>query len=59
MPAAAVLAGGGEVAIEMCEERAGNVRLAVLLLAQVGLREVVAAIEDAPFGVRGKHLSRN
>jgi hypothetical protein len=50
---AAVLAGHGrrEVAIQVREQRARHVRLGVLLLAQRGLGEVVAAIEHPPLGV--------
>jgi hypothetical protein len=59
MAAAAVFTGGGQIAVEMREKGAGNVRLAILLLAQVGLRQVVAAIENPPFRVRGEHLRRD
>jgi hypothetical protein len=38
----------GEVAVEVREERAPDVPFAVLLLAQVRLGEVVAAVENAP-----------
>jgi hypothetical protein len=39
---------GPRVAFHVREEGAGNVRFAVLLLAERRLHEVVAAIEDAP-----------
>ena len=40
--------GRRKVAVEMGEQRARNVRFAILLLAERGLGEIVAAIEDAP-----------
>jgi hypothetical protein len=47
---AAVLAGlaAREVALEVREEGARDVAFAVLALAQLGLGEVVAAVENAP-----------
>src|SRR6185312_16501991 len=47
---AAVAAGlrGRQVAVEMREQRARDVRLPVLVFAEGRLGEIVAAIEDAP-----------
>jgi hypothetical protein len=47
---APVLAGllSREIAVEAGEERARDVRFAILALAELGLRQVVAAVEDTP-----------
>ena len=57
---AAVLAALGtrEVAVEVREKGARDVRLAILPLAEIGLREFVAAIEDAPLAEVRRELGR-
>jgi len=55
---APVLAGllSREIALEAGEDRAGDVRFAVLTLAELRLRQVVAAIEDVPLPEVGRQL---
>ena len=40
-----------QVTVEVCEQRARNVRLRVLLRAELGPCEIVAAVEHPPLGV--------
>src|SRR5262249_23461956 len=55
MPAVLAALRRGQVAVELREMRARDVRLAVLPLAELRLREVMAAVEDAPLAeVRGQ-----
>ena len=48
-----------EIAIQMREQRSGDVPLAVLLLAEVRIAQVVAAVENPPLGVRCEILGRD
>ena len=51
--------GRGEIALEMGEARAGEVRLPVFLRSPFRLREIVAAVEYAPPGMSGKLAARD